>query len=139
MLNLHDHLDSGLDATIKTVVKTAFTHLKLSDDDVLNVILIDDAKMQEINQTFAQKDATTDVLSFPSGLEGEIGDVFISLDKAKAQAEDLGHALEREVGFLCVHGLLHCIGYLHDTEDALETMTALQETILEKAKLPRMR
>lgn len=139
MLNVHDHVDSGLEETVKTVVKTAFTHLKLSTDDVLNVILIDDAKMQEINQTFAQKDATTDVLSFPSGLEGEIGDVFISLDKAKLQANDLGHSLEREVGFLCVHGLLHCIGYLHETEEALGVMTDLQETILEQAKLPRVR
>lgn len=139
MLNVHDHVKSGLTATIETVVEKAFTHLKLADGDVFNVIVIDDAKMQEINQTFAQKTHTTDVLSFPSGLEGEIGDVFISLDKATLQAADLGHSVEREVGFLTVHGLLHCIGYTHESEADLDTMTALQETILEHAKLPRIR
>lgn len=139
MLNYHDHVDSGLKKTIETVVDAAFTHLKLDHDAILNVIMIDDVQMQTINQTYAQKNQTTDVLSFPSGLEGEIGDVFISLDQAKRQATDLAHSIEREVGFLCVHGLLHCIGYLHDTEEALAVMTDLQETILEEAKLPRVR
>lgn len=137
MLNIHDHVESGLTPLIKRVSEAAFTRLKLNDADSFNVIVIDDKKMQEINQTFAGHDHTTDVLSFPSGLSGEIGDVFISLDKAQAQAEELGHSLEREIGFLTVHGLLHCIGYTHENEDALATMTTLQETILDDVDLKR--
>ncbi len=137
MLNFHNHMDTALEPTIQKVVSVAFETLKLSESDVLNVIIVDDAKMQDVNRTFAGKDATTDVLSFPSGLEGEIGDVFISLNKAQAQAESLGHSLEREVGFLTVHGLLHCIGYTHDTEEELSLMTEKQEAILLSAELPR--
>ncbi len=137
MLNIHDHQETGLTDTVRKVSIEAFKALNLNETHVFNVIIVDDAHMQEINQTFAQKDATTDVLSFPSGLDDEVGDVFISIDKATLQADELGHSLEREVGFLTVHGLLHCLGYTHETEEDLAKMTELQETILAPLNLVR--
>lgn len=137
MLNIHDHQDVALNAVIKAVVKEAFTYLKIDPKITLNVIIVSDEKMHEVNQTFALKDSTTDVLSFPSGLDDELGDIFISLDKAKAQAAELGHSLDREMGFLTVHGMLHCLGYTHETDEDLSAMTTLQETILHAVDLKR--
>lgn len=137
MLNLVDHENVGLTPLIEKVIEAAFKELKLPKDDVLNLILINDEKMKAFNLQFAGKEATTDVLSFPSGLEGELGDIFISIDKAKVQALEYGHSLEREIGFLMVHGLLHCVGYTHETEEDLEKMIELQETILTSVDLKR--
>lgn len=137
MLNLVDHENTLKDSLIETVVSKAYETLKIDEEKTLNVILINDEKMKDFNTRFASKEATTDVLSFPSGLETELGDIFISIDKARAQAEEYGHSLDREIGFLIVHGILHCVGYTHETEDDLEVMIKLQETILNDVNLKR--
>ena len=66
-----------------------------------------------------------------------IGDIVISLDRAKEQAEDYGHSLERELGFLALHGFLHLNGYDHQTEEEEVEMTGLQKEILEAYGLKR--
>src|SRR5699024_8199006 len=66
-----------------------------------------------------------------------LGDLFISIDKAEDQAEAFGHSLERELGFLTVHGFLHLNGYDHQTEAEEKEMFSLQEEILEENGLER--
>lgn len=66
-----------------------------------------------------------------------LGDIIISVPRAIAQAEDYGHSVERELGFLFVHGFLHLIGYDHQSEDEEKIMFAKQEDILQKAGLTR--
>ena len=66
-----------------------------------------------------------------------IGDIVISLDRAKEQAEDYGHSLERELGFLALHGFLHLNGYDHQTEEEEAEMTGLQQEILDAYGLTR--
>lgn len=71
------------------------------------------------------------------GFEEPLGDIVISVPRAAAQAEEYGHSVERELGFLFVHGFLHLIGYDHDNEEAERKMFAKQEKILQKAGLTR--
>lgn len=100
----------------------------------ISVTFTDNAGIRELNNRFRQIDRETDVLSFPLfDYEGEsdepvldeirnnLGDIVISLEKARAQAEEYGHSYEREVAFLCVHSLLHLLGYDHETSEQDET------------------
>jgi probable rRNA maturation factor len=130
MLNLVDHLKTPYQPLIEAVLKETYRVFKVEDTVVINVILVSDEQMKDLNMTFAQKATTTDVLSFPSALDDELGDIFISIDQAKTQAQALGHSVEREVAFLSVHGALHCLGFTHESDADLETMIAHQEAIL---------
>ena len=67
----------------------------------------------------------------------ELGDVFICIDRAIEQATEYNHSIEREMGFLAVHGYLHLIGYDHMTEEDEKIMFKKQDEILNKAKLKR--
>src|SRR5690554_1295947 len=72
--------------------------------------LVDNEQIRELNKVYRGIDEPTDVLSFP--MDEEIwGDIIISIDKVISQAEEYGHSLERELGFLVVHGILHLLGY----------------------------
>lgn len=73
----------------------------------------------------------------PESFLEPLGDIVISVPRAIAQAEEYGHSVERELGFLFVHGFLHLIGYDHQTEEEEKAMFAKQEQILEKAGLTR--
>jgi len=125
---------------------------------------VDDETIHELNQQYRNIDKPTDVLSFAmsefgedeieihyeedeegaaeDGAESEsfiepLGDIIISVPRAIAQAEDYGHSVERELGFLFVHGFLHLIGYDHETEEEEKVMFGKQEEILQKAGLTR--
>lgn len=118
---------------------------------------VDDEEIQALNKAYREKDKPTDVLSFPQWEDNDdemtivydeddapeedaemIGDIVISLQTAKRQAEEFGHSLEREVCFLFVHGFLHLIGYDHEEGDAEEAeMFAKQDEILQKAGISR--
>lgn len=116
----------------------------------LSVTFVTNERIQEINRDYRGKDSPTDVISFALEEEGEgepafihdegpriLGDIIISVDKAKEQAEDYGHTLEREMGFLSVHGLLHLLGYDHMTEEDEKIMFTRQEEILNEFGLKR--
>jgi probable rRNA maturation factor len=137
MLNYVDHLNTAFEPLIQKVMDETYRVFNIDVDVIVNVILVSDAQMKDLNLTFAQKDKTTDVLTFPSTLEEELGDIFISIDQAQKQADALGHSLDREVAFLCVHGALHCLGFTHESDDELQTMIDHQETILEAVGQPR--
>lgn len=99
----------------------------------LAVCLVSDRRMRELNRRFRRRHGTTDVLSFPAGEgpdpgeEEYLGDVVISVERAAAQARELGHSLARELRFLAMHGYLHLLGYDHETDDG--TMLRLQRRV----------
>ena len=100
--------------------------------------LTDDETIHTLNRDFRGVDRPTDVLSFPA-FEGEeltaipdghLGDIMISVETAKRQAEEFGHSAEREVMFLAIHGTLHILGYDHMRPEDEEVMTFKQREIL---------
>ena len=91
----------------------------------ISVTFVDNKKIHELNKQYRHKDAPTDVLSFPMGENGVydinhdtgakiLGDIVISMEKAVEQAERFDHSLDREVGYLTAHSVLHLLGYDHD-------------------------
>lgn len=109
----------------------------------VTLVVGDDAQIHALNRQFRGVDAPTDVLSFAMA-EDEIaiahspdtppylGDVIISYQRAEAQAKAAGHATEDELDLLVVHGVLHLLGYDHDTNGQKSRMWARQEAILGK-------
>lgn len=83
----------------------------------VGVALVSDVAMRRYNRDFRGKDRTTDVLSFPDGDDGHVGDVVISVPQAARQARERGHALSRELRVLLVHGWLHLLGHDHEVDD----------------------
>lgn len=123
-------------------------------DAEISLLFTDNEGIREINRTQRNIDKPTDVLSFPmleqdeegviiydeDFIEGKVflGDIVISLEKAVAQAEEYGHSVEREIGFLAVHSLLHLLGYDHELGPAEEKeMFEKQESILNDLGLVR--
>lgn len=115
----------------------------------VDVSLVDNDAIQEINREQRQLDKPTDVLSFPLGEDGVydknpatdaymLGDIVISMERALAQAEEYGHSLRREVGYLTVHSMLHLLGYDH-VEGGLEAvrMREKEEAVMLSVGLPR--
>ncbi len=128
-----------------SLLERTFKHLKLKCDPILSVSFVDNKFIHKMNREYRGTDRPTDVISF-AFLDGEkdrekilsskgpvsLGDIYISIDKAKEQAEEYGHPLKRELSFLFVHGLLHLLGYDHMTEEDEKIMFALQDEILPK-------
>ena len=128
---------SSYSSFMKEVAKQASIDLKIEDERVLNVVISDNAFIKEYNKNYRNIDKETDVLSFPSDEEGELGDIIISIDRAKEQAKEYGHSLKRELSFLLCHGILHCLGFDHQTKDEEEVMFSLQEKILDECGIRR--
>ena len=110
-----------------------------------NVIFINNEKIREINKSYRGIDRETDVISFALEdektirLENEriLGDIYISVEKAKMQAEEYGHSFKREICFLTTHGFLHLLGYDHMKKEDEEVMFKLQEEILDSYGITR--
>lgn len=91
----------------------------------ISVTFVNNEQIRELNHQYRDKDVSTDVLSFPMGENGQydenhdtgakiLGDIVLSMEKAVEQADRYGHSLEREVGYLCAHSMLHLLGYDHE-------------------------
>ena len=78
-------------------------------------LITDDRQMRELNRKFRRKDSATDVLSFPP-VNGEPGELAISLDRAAAQAAEFGHSVDEELRILMLHGVLHLVGMDHEKD-----------------------
>ena len=141
--------DEEYSKIIEKVVEKCFeeenllrTHLYLS------VILTTPNKIQEMNNTYRKINKATDVLSFPmfekdeipnviNEIEEPLGDIVISIEKVKEQAEEYGHSFERELAYMVVHGFYHLMGYDHiELVDRTE-MREKEETILKKLNITR--
>jgi probable rRNA maturation factor len=143
MINIQiaDQIELGSDATeLSGMLETAaLTALKLAGAELaaeLTIVLTDDAQIQELNNQFLGLDAPTDVLSFPAGeldLDSDelyLGDIVISVPRARAQASAGGHAYQEEMQLLAVHGVLHLLGHDHGEPDEKQRMWALQSKAL---------
>jgi len=129
---------------ISAVITEAGRQFDLPDNAEISVTLTDNEGIRELNREYRGIDAPTDVLSFAfdennaeDGIDfvtpGEIhllGDIVISLEQAVLQAEEYGHAPERELGFLTVHGMLHLLGFDHNEEEEARKMRDWEEKIL---------
>lgn len=125
------------------LLKTTLSTLKIKCDPIVSVSFVDNRYIHKLNKKYRQIDRPTDVISF-AFLDADnsydkilysqgiaiLGDIYISIDKAKEQAEEYGHSLNRELCFLFVHGLLHLLGYDHMNEEDEKEMFALQDQIL---------
>ena len=83
----------------------------------VTIAIVPDARVRALNRRYRKEDTSTDVLSFPSGVRGYLGDVVIAAGVAKRQAREAGHALATELRVLALHGLLHLFGYDHERDD----------------------
>lgn len=144
-----------LDKIIQTAVSTTLDVIGGADTDFeVSILITDNEGIRAINKEYRDIDSATDVLSFPilefdedgvmieeSGdFDGDLlllGDIVISLERAKAQSEEYGHSLEREVGFLAVHSTLHLLGFDHMEEPYTSVMRKREEEILAKMNLTR--
>ncbi len=135
-VNLFNQTEHSFD-DIKTLMKRIFKHVK--EKQTMQIIFVTQDEIKRLNQTYRNIDKPTDVLSFVNDdpMDKSLGDIFISVDQATMQAQDFGHSLDRELGFLAVHGYLHLKGYDHHTPDEEKIMIEKQEEILKKAKLER--
>ena len=113
-----------------------------------NIIFVDNEKIHEINQEYRHIDRVTDVISFAleDEMENEpsaqyemrvLGDIYISVDRAKEQALEYGHSFLREICFLAIHGMLHLLGYDHQTTEDEKIMFQKQEEVLAKYGIVR--
>lgn len=112
---------------------------------LFNVIIIDNSRIREINREYRNIDRETDVISF--ALEDDktfnlqeirvLGDIYISIDKARSQALEYGHSFKRELSFLAIHGFLHLLGYDHMEKDEEEIMFKKQEEVLSRYEINR--
>ncbi|HJU86255.1 MAG TPA: rRNA maturation RNase YbeY [Gemmatimonadota bacterium] len=107
----------------------------LADEGEVNCVLADDAALEDLNRRFRNRSGPTDVLAFPydpAVSDGVHGDVYVSLDRARAQAAERREPLEREIWRLFVHGALHLAGRDHDSDEAERAMLAVQEECVER-------
>ncbi|SJZ96278.1 rRNA maturation RNase YbeY [Selenihalanaerobacter shriftii] len=118
----------------QVIIKAA--QLEEATPKEVSVALVDNKYIKELNHEYRNKDEPTDVLSFP--LDDEfLGDIIISLERAKEQAKEYGHSLAREIGFLTVHGMLHLLGYDHKEQDDKAKMRNQEEKVLKQLNLKR--
>ena len=122
---------------VRKFIDFALSKLEL-ENVIFNVIIINNEEIHKINKEYRGIDRPTDVISF--ALEDDdtfiktdkriLGDIYISMDKAREQATEYGHSLLRELCFLTIHGMLHLLGYDHMEKEEEKVMFELQERIL---------
>jgi len=131
--------------TVEKVLYSAMEKENLKDTS-FNLIIVDNDYIHELNKNYRNIDRETDVITF--ALEDEdsiiigdneriLGDIYISIDRARSQAIDYGHSFLRELSFLAVHGFYHLLGYDHMTKEDEEVMFKKQEEVLESYGIRR--
>ncbi len=150
-------VDEGLRSFLRKVIRTALDGEGVDAPCEINVLVTNDAGIHQVNLDMRGVDAPTDVLSFPmfeftpgdkprpedaapaTGLV-PLGDMCLSLERAKAQAKEYGHANRRELAYLAVHSALHLLGYDHLDEGPMkEQMRGREEAVMERLGLSRER
>jgi len=132
------------------VIAESLRYEEFDSECEVSLSIVDNDEIKDINKQFRNIDAPTDVLSFPlltfeedevcdvnENDEIMLGDIIISIDRAKEQAEEFGHGLVRELAFLTAHSMLHLLGYDHMVEEEEKIMFAKQEEILNNLGIRR--
>ena len=132
-----------LRALVRRAVETTLAFEEIEDDCEVSVTFVGNTGIRRFNAEYRGIDRVTDVLSFPIAEDGDLeeafdgeklclGDIVLSLERAREQANEFGHPFEREVAFLCVHSTLHLLGYDHETGEEDEAdMRARQRDIMD--------
>lgn len=146
-------IDPKLEELVEKVVQKTLEE-EVEGDYEVSISFVDNDEIKQLNKQYRNKDTATDVLSFPlmefeeteEDYEDEeeyvqedrlLGDIVISLEKAKEQAQEYGHSIERELSFLVVHGVLHLLGMDHEDEDEEKEMISKQDRILDLLNITR--
>ena len=141
-----DNFENNYEQDFIAIIEQALKTLGIEDDVEVSCVLVDDERIHEINREYRHIDRSTDVISFAmedndqfyvEGMPRTLGDIFISVDHAKKQAEEYGHSLRREMCFLFTHGILHLLGYDHMTDEQEKEMFGLQDQILGALSIER--
>lgn len=131
--------------TVEKVLYSALAKENLENVQ-FNLIIVDNNYIHNLNKNYRNIDRPTDVITFAlededslvvMGEERILGDIYISLDKAKEQAKEYNHSLLRELSFLAVHGFYHLLGYDHMTEEEEKVMFTKQREVLESYGITR--
>jgi len=143
-------LSQELSEAIEKMIHESLRYEGFEKPCEVSVSIVDNEEIRQINKQFRGIDRATDVLSFPllTFEEDEtldlnekdevlLGDIIISLERAREQADEYGHSLKREVAFLTAHSMLHLLGYDHMEEDEEKEMFSKQREILINAGIPR--
>ncbi len=132
---------------VQKAIRTALAYENFGQPAEISLTFVDNEGIRELNREYRGKDAATDVLSFPlydfhagelpdPDSRAELGDIVLSLERAREQAAELEHSFEREAAFLCVHSVLHLLGYDHERSEAdEEDMCRRQREIMERMGL----
>ncbi len=130
---------------IQKVINKAFEIEQIKNASC-SIIFVDNNYIHKLNKEYRGIDRVTDVISFALEDDNQclvpnqirlLGDIYISLDKAKEQSQEYGHSLEREICFLAVHGIYHLLGYDHETKEEEKVMFAKQEEVLKEYGINR--
>ncbi len=130
---------------VEKVLYTAMEKEKLENTS-FNLIIVDNKYIHELNNNYRNIDRETDVITFAlededtlvvGGEERILGDIYISIEKARSQALEYGHSLLRELAFLAVHGFYHLLGYDHMNPEDEKVMFSKQEEVLEEYGISR--
>lgn len=149
---MNNEILKDYEKSFKKILKRVKKELGIKQKLGLSITLCDNNHIQDLNKTYRNKNAATDVLSFAiedgsseefvatvSKLAAvrELGDIIISYDKACEQAKEYGHSLNREMCFLFTHGVLHLLGYDHVNKTDEDIMFDLQKKILNDLRIVR--
>jgi probable rRNA maturation factor len=140
----------GIRLLIRRCCQAVLITENFGKDAEVSVSFVSNSEIRNLNKIYRNKDSVTDVLSFPlTDTDGNteinqetgavlLGDIVISLETAVKQASNYGHSLEREIGFLTVHSMLHLLGYDHETSQLDQRiMREKEESVLEKLGISR--
>lgn len=139
----------GMRLLIRRCCTAVLKEENFEDNAEVSVRFVDNETIHELNSQFRNIDRPTDVLSFPLGEDGVydtnldtgaklLGDIVISVERAMEQAKEYNHSLQREIGFLTVHSMLHLLGYDHENGGLEQVrMREKEETVLSKIGLKR--
>lgn len=137
-------LDFSPRGIIQKITRTVVKLEHLKSNHIVSFIFVHDDEIHKINKEYRNIDRPTDVISFATidgnpnrELSYELGDIYISLDRLKAQAVEYQHTLMREFAFLVTHGLLHLLGYDHIKKEDEVIMFSKQDEVLEQLKIYR--
>ncbi|MCI1966709.1 MAG: rRNA maturation RNase YbeY [Oscillospiraceae bacterium] len=141
-------IPTGLRMLVRRCCNAVLKMEKFEGPAEISVIFVDNEQIQKLNAQYRNKDVPTDVLSFPMGENGVydinhatnakiLGDIVLSMEKAVEQADRYGHSLEREVGYLTAHSMLHLLGYDHEEGGiARVRMREKEEEVMVQLGLP---
>jgi len=139
----NEQLTAAQSVLLTHAVKAVIDYTSATNAHEVSISFMNAEEIQALNRDYRGKDASTDVLSFPInaalsiGPNRPLGDIVICMEVAQQQAVEYGHSLERELAFLVVHGMLHLLGYDHETPEDEAKMCAAQDEILQLLSLPR--